>query len=370
MSQPGFAPLFIILLIVAALGISGVTYYTFNVDEKEGDAEADLSLNENNEIREQTERENITTSKNSNSQEHLQQISVPASSETRGAGGTSQSLTAQFSVIEQELMQGRASGMLLGEEHYGRIMRDLDELEQQGYSRESIDRLRAIARDLNPILKDKEAPKSPAGTDVQTAPTTSPGVCADTSPPVLVADITEFGKIRKITAPGSPSHEGPKGHSFIWTEKERVPVYAPLDAVFDSGSYSKDNAESPAQYLLFFTTKENCNFQFKFDHIDEPIAAISAELPRMSAVSDSRTSPAGHRIEFKAGDLVGYTKGTAQAGNWDFGLYNIKEKGVLAVEHNSYGMHGYAVCWVDYYAGEKQAAYRALLEGPRPVCSF
>lgn len=200
----------------------------------------------------------------------------------------------------------------------------------------------------------------------QTTATPTPEICSN-DPPVLVADITDFYKITKITAPGSPSSEGPKGHSFIWTEHQKMPIYAPVDMILDSGSYSKDTADSPAQYLLFFKVKNSCSFQIKFDHIDEPTDSIKQNFSSTPAVGDSSTSFVADKVELKAGDLVGHTSGTLQAGNWDFGLYNTAQKGALA---DSYGIHAYSVCWVDYYSQEKQGQYRALLEGPKLVCSF
>ncbi len=194
--------------------------------------------------------------------------------------------------------------------------------------------------------------------------------CENDAQPKLTADITDFSKIRKITAPSITSIEGPKGYSFIWTNNMRVPIYAPAAITFISGSYSKDTTDSSAHYLLFFTVKENCNYQIKFDYIDEPVASITEQLPGAPATRDNRTTEAQNKTEFNAGDLIGYTSGTA-AGNWGFGLYNTKEKGVLATQYNSYGPRGYAVCWTDFYTPDiKKQQYRQLLEGPTFVCVF
>jgi len=139
----------------------------------------------------------------------------------------------------------------------------------------------------------------------------------------------------------------------------------------DSGSYSKDTTESPAQYMLFFESKENCNYSIKFDHIDEPIDVIKEQFPASPTVADSRGLEPYNKIVLKAGDLIGHTKGTEQAGNWDFGLYNTQEEGILKTQYNSYGMHGYAVCWADFFVPEaKEKLYKQLLEGPQLVCFF
>ena len=275
-------------------------------------------------------------------------------------------LFSRFKLLDEELANAKQSGSLLSSEHADRILNDLEKLKKDGYQISEIERLELIVYELTSYSQDQ--PSNPTTTPVTTATTTSPVPQAcSTADPVLVADITDFSKIKKITAPGSPSSEGPKGHSFIWTEHQKVPVYAPADMVLDSGSYSKDTAESPAQYLLFFEVKNSCYFKIKFDHIDEPIDSVKQNFPAVPAVGDSRTSVVANKVEFRAGDLVAYTSGTSQAGNWDFGLYNTAQKGALA---DSYSMHAYSVCWVDYYSSEKQVQYRNLLEGPMLVCSF
>lgn len=221
--------------------------------------------------------------------------------------------------------------------------------------------------ELSPHLKDQVMQSaSPIVSPVASSAPLLTSSCLKTNP-VLVADITDFEKIQKITAPGTQSSEGPKGHSFVWTNGQKVPVYAPIAGVLESGAYSKDNESSPAQYLLMFKVKGYCDFQFKFDHIDEPVDVIRSALPTVPKVADSRGTFVTEIIEFNTGDLIGYTKGNIPSGNWDFGLYNMAEKRALK---DSYGLHAYSVCWVDFYSSGKQPQYRSLLEGPKLVCSF
>ena len=279
---------------------------------------------------------------------------------------SNENLRQQFTAIEQEVLGGKVNGSVFSPSHSDRILNDLDNLESKGYLKSEVERLKQIVIELSPHLKDQAIQStSPATSSV--SPTSPPIPSCLKTNPTLIADITDFSKIQRITAPGSFSTEGPKGHSFIWTGYQRVPIYAPIDMVLDSGSYGKDTTDSPAQYLLFFKVKGSCDFQTKFDHVDEPVDAIKQNFSSVPAVADSRTSPVANRVELKAGDLVGYTTGTLQSGNWDFGLYNMAVKGVLK---DSYGMHSYAVCWVDFYSSAKQQQYYALLEGPKLVCSF
>ena len=170
-------------------------------------------------------------------------------------------------------------------------------------------------------------------------------------PVVLTRDITDFSTIKTITAPGTPvsGRDVAKGHSFIWTGGERVPVYAPIDAVLESMDSGPQDGVTHS--TLIFRVKGNCSFVFRFAHITEPDRsfAIGTSLP--------------------AGALIGYTVGNVPSGNWDFGLYDLAKDGPLA-KINAFGRHRFGLCWIDYYSSEKQQKYRSLLEGPRIVCSF
>lgn len=272
--------------------------------------------------------------------------------------------SSKISDIEREITILFESGNLIGPEHYTRLASGLDREAALSADAALIETLRNMLESINPHAIDSVSSPSSSSTSP------SSQICDDDIKPQLVADITDFSKIQKITAPGSSSSEGPKGHSFVWTGGTRVPVYAPIAMTLDFGAYVKDNAESPAQYLLFFIVNNTCNYQVKFDHIDEPISAIREQLPSAPALADSRTTRFANKIQFRAGDLIGYTAGNLQSGNWDFGFYYMKEKGVLGTQYGSYGVHGYAVCWVDFYTEEKEAQYRRLLEGPKLLCDF
>lgn len=172
-----------------------------------------------------------------------------------------------------------------------------------------------------------------------------PAPCMSNSNPELVADITDFLLIKRITAPGSPSSEGPKGHSFIWTGGQRVPLYVPADAILESSSYGPQDGIT--HYSFTFRVKGNCSIVFRFGHITEPIKSILNVLHPSSQQVGTQSVPVATQLSFPAGSLIGYTIGNAASGNWDFGLYNLDKEGALA-QHGSYGMHKYAICWVDF----------------------
>ena len=367
--EEGFLPILVIIIIVAISAASGTTLYY--IKERPEQKSVQNQLRPTN-LPLATNTPNYSTNYTPSPQPSLKTTKGAASQSPVSSSSpkvqtkmpdSSQNLTQQFATIEQEVLESKAKGSLFSPSHSDRIFSDLNILESKGYLKSELDRLRKIVIDLSPHLKDQAMQSTSPVASSGPSPTPN---CLKTNP-TLVADITDFSKIQKITAPGSSSSEGPKGHSFIWTGNQRVPIYAPIDMVLDSGSYGKDTADSPAQYLLFFKVKGSCDFQTKFDHVDEPVSAIKQNFSSVPAVADSRTSPVANRVELKAGDLVGYTTGTLQSGNWDFGLYNMAQKGALA---ESYGMHAYSVCWVDFYSSAKQQQYRSLLEGPKLVCSF
>ncbi len=271
-------------------------------------------------------------------------------------------LNQQFDSLRDEVMSAKQRGSLFSPDHSNRILTDLSSLESKGYPKIEIEKLRQIVYEFTPDLKKQSSsPTSPISTSTAQS-------CLKTNP-TLVADITDFSKIQKITAPGTDSSEGPKGHSFIWTGGLKVPIYAPIDIILDSGSYVKDNANAPAQYILWFLVKGYCDFQVKFDHIDEPIEPIRQNFPSTPKIADSRGTQVANKVELKAGELLGYTKGNIPSGNWDFGMYDMSKEGPLA-QYGSQGSHRNAVCWPDFYTSEKRERYRRLLDGPRILCSF
>ncbi len=370
--EDGFLPILVIIIIVAISAASGVTLYYIKEKPEAPSAYApsphsspNPSASSSAEAMGDKSDDTIKVTKNTASQLPMPSLSLKVQVKT---SDSSENLNQQFATIEQEILDGKAKGSLFSPTHSDRILSDLANLENKGYLKSEIEKLRQIVIELSPHLKDQaKQSTSPIQSSISPAPSQTPS-CLKTNP-TLVADITDFTKIQKITAPGTQSSEGPKGHSFIWTNSQKVPVYAPIASVLESGAYSKDNESSPAQYILWFDIKGYCDFQFKFDHIDEPIETIRENFSSTPKVADSRGSPVANRVEFKAGDLIGYTQGNIPSGNWDFGLYDKSKEGMLA-QYGSTGSHRNAVCWVDFYSSAKQQQYRSLLEGPKLVCSF
>jgi hypothetical protein len=191
---------------------------------------------------------------------------------------------------------------------------------------------------------------------VLTATETDVQVCTSNPSPVLTHAFTDVPSIHKITPSGFWLPDVFKGHSFIWTDGENVPVYAPVDMQFTSGAYYTEHGQD--QYVLYFTI--SCEVSLKFDHIHEPVQAIKEALPP-TPKNDTRdvfVEP----IAFKAGELIGHTRGNTPSGNWDFGLYNTAQPN--SIEGIS-GRDRTANCPFNYY---QDNVYEKLYDGASLLC--
>ncbi len=144
-----------------------------------------------------------------------------------------------------------------------------------------------------------------------------------------------------------------KTHAYIGTNHARVPIYAPADMTLQTGSYY---ANGP--YTVVFQV--TCQVTLRFNHITEPTAAIRAAFPSTPAgVNESRYIDLSAHPSLKAGDLVGYTTGTTESGNWDFGVYNstVKNKYYGDPAWGNSTVNTTAVCPFDYFPANLRAAY-------------
>lgn len=177
--------------------------------------------------------------------------------------------------------------------------------------------------------------------------------CTSNPSPTFTQDITDMSKVRYIVPPPTMG-AGPnlKPHSYIGTDGQNVPVYVPVAVTLKSGSHYIGGP-----YTIEFQV--SCEVIFRFGHITNPVDSIKNLLPK-EPQQDSRTQELSP-ISFNAGELIGYTTGTSQAGNWDFGVYNSTASNRYAddPDWNYSSVYTTAVCPFDYFTSDLKLAYQA-----------
>lgn len=175
--------------------------------------------------------------------------------------------------------------------------------------------------------------------------------CQSNTSPVFTSHITDISKVNYIVPPPTMG-AGPslKPHSYIGTDGQKVPIFAPADATLKSGSHYIDGPYTVELQI-------SCEVTIRFGHVTDPIDVIKNLLPA-EPQPDSRTQGL-KAIVFKAGDLLGYTTGTSKAGNWDFGVYNSATSNRYAndPDWNNSSTYTTAVCPFDYFASDLKTLY-------------
>lgn len=275
---------------------------------------------------------------------------------TESASGSTQTSIADVRQEIDNIGATSATKSGLSAAHYDRLKKQLDYLAGQGVT--GLERYYQIIEERSPHTIAAGDKKQEAELAEQRKRQENPyyDCPIDTAPPTLTADFTDFSVLKLITPPGTLTgdRDVAKGHFWIWTGGVRVPLYVPVDAVFESMTSGPASAsDSTIHYTLNFKVKDRCGFKFRFGHVTEPDTSLQP----------GTVLPAGSR--------VAHTIGNIPSGNWDIGFYNMLKEGELA-KINAYGMHRHGVCLIDYYPLEKQQAYRGLLDpnGPRGVCQY
>jgi len=203
------------------------------------------------------------------------------------------------------------------------------------------------------------------------------GGCESNTRPIFTADITDFSKVSFITPPVTITGGDLTTHGHIHLEPEntgKVPVYSAVDARLYEGAFYNQGGEG----LYFLLFEVSCEVRFMHDHITDPVDKIKNEFSK-SPASDSRTNKVGP-VEFKAGELIGYTGGTSLSNNWDYGVYNLNEENPYRDEKYEQGdtfRYANAVCPSEYFTDELKSKYKKLftdsygdpVDNPTNLCS-
>lgn len=283
--------------------------------------------------------------------------------DVRGAGESADGgIQARAADVREEIdhiAETPAKHKVLASAHYDALKNKLDDLARNGVT--GLERYYRIIEERSPYTiaeqeKKQEAARADDAERKKRAEDPYHDCPKDTPPPALTADFTDFSVLTKLTPPGTLTgdRDVAKGHFWIWTGGAKVPLYAPVDAVFESMSSEPASAKDPTiHHTLNFRVKDQCGYSFRFGHVTDP---------------DTSLQPGA---VLTAGSRVAYTIGNIPSGNWDIGFYNMLQEGALA-KINAFGLHRHGVCLIDYYPPEKRQAYRALFDpaGPRSVCQY
>jgi len=175
--------------------------------------------------------------------------------------------------------------------------------------------------------------------------------------PKIRHHVTDPDLVTLVVPPGSIINNwgnvNLKSHAYIVIDS-KAPVYAPIDSTLTEGSFYTE--ENMNQYALFFDL--GCDWFYIFDHIQEPVGKIT-EVFRNPPQTDTRTENV-KKVEFKAGELIGYTTGTAMAHHFDFGVFDRSQKKDLSyLDVEIHGREVWGVCPFDLMIGELASFYRS-----------
>lgn len=184
--------------------------------------------------------------------------------------------------------------------------------------------------------------------------------CTSNPNPEFTADITDLSLITYIVPPGIATGNEIKPHTFLGidtSKTEKVPVYVPTEVDLITGSYALNNEQ--ADYG--FTFQVSCEVWFNFGHITDPIDEIKKLLPSTPASTSQTSGPFNPILRLSAGQQIGYTRGTKQNRNFDFGVYNSTSIHQFAnsERYQNSIKRKTSVCPYRFYPSGKRASYEA-----------
>lgn len=153
--------------------------------------------------------------------------------------------------------------------------------------------------------------------------------CTSNPNPKFTHDLSEADKIFKVTPPSLVASKN-QDRAFLWINKnltDRVPIYAPTDADLIRGVYKISKSVATIDYDLHFQV--SCEVWFFINHVSNPVEKIKNLLPNQPASSTNTLIDVNPPLHFKAGELIGYTTGTAQAHNFDFAVFDLNHNNNL-----------------------------------------
>ena len=206
-----------------------------------------------------------------------------------------------------------------------------------------------------------------------------PGTACESNPnPTFTTSFTDLAMIQAILPPAVISGERFKNRSYISIARDaaceffEVPIYAPVDSTLVNITYftqpamdANDRQILMELYILDFQV--SCEVHYGFDHVDRLVGAVGAVAPPEPA-PDTRDAAVYVTVPVKAGQLIGFTRGTPRARNWDWIVTNQAATNVFA-NPERYRTEGdlqtlaAGACGYDYFPTAIRSQFYALLFG-------
>ena len=187
--------------------------------------------------------------------------------------------------------------------------------------------------------------------------------CVNNSFPLFTHPFTDISKISWISQYGNNAiyNPGSQARSYVSVIKgENAPVYAPINATIIRIHYSNKNYPNLVRPEYRINFKVSCEVTFAFDHIVSVVDKLKEQAPQTPA--EGRNDGNEVTIPVQAGELLGYTSGTTQAGTFDFLLLNTaRTHSHLNSARWHTGHSLYKDCPYNYFTEDLKQQYYALI---------
>ena len=174
-------------------------------------------------------------------------------------------------------------------------------------------------------------------------------------------DVNLIGSVEPtIITPGNPRHR-----AWLNIVSGKVPVYAPIDSELVNGVYK--NARGALDYDLHFQV--SCEIWYLINHVTEPVEKIKDAFPSTPQTDTKTSPPFQNSISVKAGELIGYTTGTPNARNFDFGVFDLSHvnPGLPADDGSEYGKEKNFICPFDVLPQDiRKLYYSKIIPSEKP----
>ena len=207
--------------------------------------------------------------------------------------------------------------------------------------------------------------------------------CTSNPNPVFTHEITDFSQIKQLKRWGLTPQGYLKGHTYIFLKNKGhsdnrviidkpVPVYAPIDSYLIMQTRYRLQELKKVQWRLMFQV--GCAIVYRFDHLDTPSDRILKHLGNIPIDEDQVSAPnigVIPPLKITAGEIIAFTKGTPQAGSWDFGVVDISKNNELPKRLQKYEnkptgrQYKFAACPYDYYPNKIKKKYLKKMKGKK-----